>query len=358
MPLDPMIVTTGDPAGIGPEVTHKAISRLIRRRKILKRRPILVVGDAHLFARQLTHPSEMHKYHILPAEDSLGALDHYLDDFRPAKGHAWRPIFLDCGAPDDGKIKLGREHKSSGERAALYLDVAVEIMLSGFSSTLCTAPICKAAAQKAGFDFAGQTEFLGESMGVPNPVMMLVGGGLRVSLVTIHEPLARVPKLITAKAIDHTVVVTARALAANFGIARPRIAVCGLNPHAGEGGAFGREEQLVIAPALAGLRKQGFDVTGPVAADSAYALALRGQFDAVVAMYHDQGLVAVKTLAFESGVNLTLGLPVIRTAPDHGTAFDIAGKRKANDGAMLCALVTAHELSKQRRLATRSRVKA
>lgn len=344
----PIVVTSGDPAGIGPEVTHKALCRLMRRRAILDRRPIFVIGDAQLYARHLTRPAEMHKYHILPCEDSVQSLDYFLEEFHPRRGQCWRPIFLDCGQPDDDKVKLGKVQKLAGERAVLYLDVAVEILLNRWSFTLCTAPICKESAQKAGFDFSGQTEFLGESTGVEFPVMMLVGGGLRVSLVTIHEPLARVPKLVTREAVERTVLITARALAENFGIARPRIAVCGLNPHAGEGGSFGREEERVIRPALEAIDAKGIHLAGPLAADSAFAQARKGQFDAVVAMYHDQGLVAVKTLAFESGVNLTLGLPVVRTAPDHGTAFDIAGRQTADEGAMLQALLLADELSIKR----------
>jgi 4-hydroxythreonine-4-phosphate dehydrogenase len=345
---DPIVITSGDPAGIGPEVTHKALCRLIRARRILDSRPILVIGDAHLYARHLARPAEMHKYHILPCEDTLSAMDYFLSEFHPRKGHAWRPVFLDCGHADIKRPRLGKVGRKAGERAALYLDVSIELVLNGHTDTVVTAPICKEAVHKAGFDYPGQTEFFGECLGVLEPTMMLVGGGLRVSLVTIHEPIARLPKLITQQAVTRTVTATARALAQDFGIAKPRLAVCGLNPHAGEAGHIGREEQTAIIPALKDLTRQGLNVSGPLAADSAFALARRGQFDAVVAMYHDQGLVAVKTLAFETGVNVTLGLPIVRTAPDHGTAFDIAGKMAANEGAMLEALLLAHELSQKR----------
>ncbi len=345
---DPIVITSGDPAGIGPEVTHKALCRLIRAHRILDARPILVIGDAHLYARHLARPAEMHKYHILPCEDSLNALDYYLSEFHPHKGHSWRPIFLDCGHPENKKLKLGKASAKAGERAALYLDVSIELALNGQADTMVTAPICKQAAHDAGFDYPGQTEFFGECLGVLDPVMMLVGGGLRVSLVTIHEPIARLPKLITQEAVTHTITRTARALSSDFGIVKPRIAVCGLNPHAGEAGHIGKEEQTAIIPVIQTLTRQGLKLTGPLAADSAFALARKGQFDAVVAMYHDQGLVAVKTLAFSTGVNVTLGLPIVRTAPDHGTAFDIAGKGCADEGAMLEAIVLAHELSARR----------
>ncbi len=345
---DPIVITSGDPAGIGPEVTHKALCRLIRARRILDSRPILVIGDAHLYARHLARPAEMQKYHILPCEDTLSAVDYFLSEFHPRKGHAWRPVFLDCGHPDFKRPKLGKVGSKAGTRAALYLDVSIELVLNGHTDTVVTAPICKEAVHKAGFDYPGQTEFFGECLGVLEPTMMLVGGGLRVSLVTIHEPIARLPKLITQQAVARTVTATARALARDFGIVRPRLAVCGLNPHAGEAGHIGKEEQTAIIPALKDLTRQGLNVFGPLAADSAFALARKGQFDAVVAMYHDQGLVAVKTLAFETGVNVTLGLPIVRTAPDHGTAFDIAGKMAANEGAMLEALLLAHELSQRR----------
>ncbi|CAG0930178.1 partial 4-hydroxythreonine-4-phosphate dehydrogenase, partial [Planctomycetaceae bacterium] len=253
---DPIVITSGDPAGIGPEVTHKALSRLIRARRILDQRPILVIGDAHLYARHLARPAEMHKYHILPCEDTLNALDYYLSEFHPKKGHSWRPVFLDCGAPDDRKIKLGKASAHAGERAALYLDVSIELALNALADTVVTAPICKQAAHDAGFDYPGQTEFYGECLGVLDPVMMLVGGGLRVSLVTIHEPIARLPKLITQEAVTHTITRTARALSADFGIAKPRIAVCGLNPHAGEAGHIGKEEQTAIIPVIQALTRQ------------------------------------------------------------------------------------------------------
>lgn len=352
---DPIVITSGDPAGIGPEVTHKALTRLIRARRIVERRPILVIGDVLLYARALARPAEMHKYHILPCEDTLNAVDYYLGEFAPRKSQPWRPIFLDCGHPDAAKPRIGKVSAKAGERAALYLDVSIELVLNGHCDTVVTAPICKEAVHKAGFDYPGQTEFFGECLGVLEPVMMLVGGGLRVALVTIHEPIARLPKLITQQAVTQTVGATARALALNFGIDRPRIAVCGLNPHAGEAGHIGKEEQTAIVPAIKDLTRQGLKVAGPLAADSAFALARRGQFDAVVAMYHDQGLVAVKTLAFSSGVNVTLGLPIVRTAPDHGTAFDIAGKGCADEGAMLEAIVLADELSQRKSAPQRPR---
>ncbi|MGH7011576.1 MAG: 4-hydroxythreonine-4-phosphate dehydrogenase PdxA, partial [Caulobacteraceae bacterium] len=210
---------------------------------------------------------------------------------------------------------------------------------------------------EAGFSFPGHTEFLGalcagslqeEPRAPKGPVMMLVAGDLRVALVTIHEPLARVPGLLTGDLIVNAGLVTARALKNDFGIARPRLAVAGLNPHAGEAGALGREEIEVIAPATARLRAEGVDAAGPAPADSLFHPEARAQFDAALCMYHDQGLIPVKMVDFWGGVNVTLGLPLVRTSPDHGVAFDIAGKGLARDGSLLAALRLAGEIAHRR----------
>lgn len=342
--LDPIIITSGDPSGIGPEVTHKAVMKLLRD-DMLRKRALVVVGDAHLYARHLVRPDEMHHYFILPVDEFLERGEAYLEEAHPRKHGLWRPVFVDCGAPDNSAVKLGRAGREAGARAHTYLAVAVQMMSLGLSAACCTAPICKAAAIRAGFDYPGQTEFFGDVFGNPHAVMMLAGGGLRVGLVTNHEPLNRVPGLIKRKRVLGAIKTVAAALILDFGVDNPRIAVCGLNPHPGE---FGREEHRSITPAIKAARDLGIDAHGPFAADSLFGRVRKGDFDAVVAMYHDQGLVAVKTVAFESGVNVTLGLPVVRTAPDHGTAFDIAGRNRADCGAMVAAINLCHQLSERR----------
>ncbi len=346
MNLDPIIITSGDPSGIGPEVTHKAVMELLRS-EVLRKRPVVVIGDAHLYAHHLPRADEMHHYFILPVDEFMENGQDYMSEIHPRKHGLWRPIFVDCGAGGGG-IKLGHATRAAGARACTYLAIAIQMMSLGMSATCCTAPICKAAALKAGFEYPGQTELFGDVFGNREPVMMLVGGGLRVALATIHQPIKKLPGLIKRKRIFNTIKTTAAALLLDFGVKNPRIAVCGLNPHAGEDGAFGREEKKSITPAVKMARKLGIDVIGPLAADSIFGQARKGRYDAVIAMYHDQGLVAVKTVAFESGVNLTLGLPIIRTAPDHGTAFDIVGKNVADAGAMVAAIELCHELSERR----------
>lgn len=345
-----LVITAGDPAGIGPEVAHKAIKKLQRKHEVCEVRPVIVVGDAVSFARHLDKPSAMHTYNIIPVDDFLhdpGYLYHHL---MPESGQPWRPIFLDCGDRSEGNFEPGHGNRASAERALVYLGAAIELLQGDIADAVCTGPIHKANAEKAGFAFPGQTEMFGEYLEARHPVMMLVGGGLRVSLATIHEPLLEVPKVLTRKVVRNALDKTIHAMQADFGIPEPRIAVCGLNPHAGEDGKFGTEERKVIRPVIMDAIRDGWKVEGPLSADTVFAMALKGRYDGVLAMYHDQGLIPVKTLAFDSGVNVTLGLPVVRTSPDHGTAFDIAGKHIADEGAMLSAVELAHQLSLRRRI--------
>jgi 4-hydroxythreonine-4-phosphate dehydrogenase len=343
-----LVVTSGDPAGIGPEVTHKAVRRLQRRHAILEKRPLIVVGDAVLFARHLDKPSAMHTYNIVPCDDFVANPGYLYHHLMPEKGQPWRPIFLDCGERNEDACRPGHGDRHSAERSLVYLSAAIELLHSDIADAVCTGPIHKANAARAGFPFPGQTEMFGEYFDVRQPVMMLVGGGLRVSLATIHVALQEVPKLLTKRAVRNALDKTLHALLQDFGVRNPRVAVCGLNPHAGEDDTFGHEDRRVIRPVVNDARRDGWEVEGPLSADTVFALARKGRFDAVVAMYHDQGLIPVKTLAFDEGVNLTLGLPIVRTSPDHGTAFDIAGKHKADEGAMTAALELAHELSTRR----------
>ena len=233
-------------------------------------------------------------------------------------------------------------------------ETGVGLALSGAVSGLVTAPIAKAPLYEAGFQFPGHTEFLGELtasanyQGARGPIMMLAGEGLRTTLVTVHEPLSKVGGLLSVDKIVNAGMVTAQALRSDFGIEAPRLAVAGFNPHAGEDGSIGREDVEIIAPAVAALRELGIDAKGPTPADSLFHEAARAKFDAVVCMYHDQALIPVKMLDFWGGVNLTLGLPIVRTSPDHGTAFDIAGRGLARPDSLVAAIRMAHDIAGRR----------
>ncbi|MGD0650098.1 MAG: 4-hydroxythreonine-4-phosphate dehydrogenase PdxA [Verrucomicrobiia bacterium] len=219
--------------------------------------------------------------------------------------------------------------------------------LSGELIALVTAPISKQLVRDAGYHFEGHTELLAHVARTKRFAMMLVGGPLRVALVTIHVPLAKVPRLLSNRRIVE-VIELSHDVCKRFGIRRPKIGVAGLNPHAGEGGLLGHEEQRIIVPAIQSAKRKGINVTGPWPADTLFHKAYNGEFDAVVAMYHDQGLAPLKMIAFDSGVNLTLGLPFVRTSPDHGTAFDIAGKGIANPASMIAAINLAAQLTRLR----------
>jgi 4-hydroxythreonine-4-phosphate dehydrogenase len=245
---------------------------------------------------------------------------------------------------------------ATAELVIRWIQAAAGLALSGAASGLVTAPIAKAPLYAAGFHFPGHTEFLGQLAPAPQgeargPVMMLVAADLRVSLVTIHEPLARVPGLITQGAIVNAGLVTAQALRRDFGIERPRLAVAGLNPHAGEGGALGGEEIAIVAPAVCALRQSGVEATGPHPADSLFHLEARARYDAALCLYHDQALIPVKMLDFWGGVNVTLGLPIVRTSPDHGVGFDIVGQNLARPDSLIAALRLAAEIAARRAVA-------
>jgi 4-hydroxythreonine-4-phosphate dehydrogenase len=225
------------------------------------------------------------------------------------------------------------------------LDAAVDACKAGQAAALVTGPVQKSTIAEAGFAFLGHTEYLAERLGVPQVVMMLVGGGLRVALVTTHLPLSAVPAAITGELLDTVLHILADDLCHRFGIACPRILVCGLNPHAGESGHLGREEIDTIAPALARARAAGLDVIGPLPADTLFTPRHLDGADAVLAMYHDQGLPVLKMRSFGGGVNVTLGLPIVRTSVDHGTALDLAGTGRADAGSLREALALARTLA-------------
>jgi 4-hydroxythreonine-4-phosphate dehydrogenase len=241
-------------------------------------------------------------------------------------------------------VEAGKLSAEAGRTAYDAIVAAVEDAMSGGVDAVATAPINKAAFALAGLPWRGHTELLAHLTGAPSVAMMFHAEALRVVLATIHEPLAAVPRLVSRETVERVIRLAARELP-RFGCGRPRLAVCGLNPHAGEGGVLGDEEQRAIAPAIAACASDGIVVAGPYPADTLFVRASRGEFDAVIACYHDQGLIPVKLLAFGKSVNVTLGLPIVRTSVDHGTAFDIAGRNAADPGSMIEAVRLAARLA-------------
>ncbi|MFW5641337.1 MAG: 4-hydroxythreonine-4-phosphate dehydrogenase PdxA [Roseicyclus sp.] len=319
----PVALTLGEPAGIGPELAAMAWAKLEGRL------PFFVLGD--------------------PAH-----LGHLGVPVVPIAAPAEAPRVLGRGLPVlahpfPAPATPGRIDPANAPAVISAITRAVDLTLRGEAAALTTGPIHKKALiDGAGFAFAGHTEFLAHLAGIERVVMMLAGPGLRVVPTTIHIPLAEVPQTLDRALLSDTIRITDAALRREFGIEAPRIAVTGLNPHAGEGGAIGREEIEVIAPVLDALRAEGYGLTGPHSADTLFHAAARARYDAVVAMYHDQALIPLKTLAFDEGVNVTLGLPFVRTSPDHGTALDIAGTGRANPQSTIAALELAAELARNR----------
>ena len=297
----------GDPAGIGPEIAVAAFHTLGGK---IGARPLQLVGDPAVFRAHGDVP-----------------------------GGALVPT-LAAQSRQAGKL-------DAGNAAAILaaIETAVHGALRGDFAAIVTAPIHKASLMAGGFGFPGHTEFLAHLTGAPRAVMMLAGGGLRVVPLSIHIPYKDVPARITREAIVETARITLTALRNDFGIANPRLAIAGLNPHAGEAGEIGREEIDVIGPAAEMLRREGHAILGPLPPDTMFHAEARARYDAALCMYHDQALIPLKTLAFWDGVNVTLGLPIIRTSPDHGTALDIAGKDEADPRSMIAAIKLAAEIA-------------
>ena len=250
----------------------------------------------------------------------------------------------------DGPWHPARPSQDGARLALASLQWGAKCALAGAASGLVTAPVAKSALAAIGWDYPGQTEFLADACGKPyrDAVMMLAGPSLRTVPLTVHVPLAEVSALLSSDLIIHKARIVAAGLRRDFGIPAPRLAIAALNPHAGEGGQFGDEEARIIAPAIAALQAEGIDAVGPVPGDALFTPRARGTYDAALAMYHDQALIPIKALEVDEGVNVTLGLPIIRTSPDHGTAFDIAGKGLADPGAMVAAIVMAAEMAAAR----------
>jgi len=333
----PLGVTLGDPAGIGSEVTLKA---LVHAR--LRRVPAVVIGDEALLretARRLRLRCE-----VVPIDEAA-----FRDGALPPRTRGGRPVVavLPVSRLGTAARKPGKPSVAGGRAAYRYIETAARLASDGAIAGIVTAPINKAWVTRAGFPISGHTELLKELTGARAVRMMLAGSRLRVILVTMHVALGNVPKALSVRDVARTITIAADHLRQYHRVAEPRIAVAGLNPHAGEGGLFGREEERIITPAIARARTAGADATGPYPADSLFFQAVQGKFDAVIAMYHDQGLIPLKLLHFRDAVNVTLGLPIIRTSPDHGTAYDIAGSGKADAGSMIEALALAHAMSRQ-----------
>jgi len=325
--MTPVALTLGDPAGIGGEIAVKAWTALRGRL------PFFVIGDAdHLAAS--AEPAAVAVARIVAPEEA------------PALAPDALPVLH---LPLPRPAPPGRPVAENAPSVMRWIAHGAALARAGAASALCTNPINKKALHDgAGFAHPGHTEYLAALSGAPRAVMMLAAPELRVVPVTAHAALADVPTTLTPELLEETLRITRAALVADFGIGAPRIAVAGLNPHAGEGGAMGREEAEVITPVLDRLRADGFDLAGPLPADTMFHPAARARYDVAVCMYHDQALIPLKTLDFERGVNVTLGLDFVRTSPDHGTAYDIAGTGRATPTSLIAALELAAELGARR----------
>jgi 4-hydroxythreonine-4-phosphate dehydrogenase len=323
----PLAISIGDPAGIGPEIIAGAWAR--RHDAALP--PFLAIGDARSIRAVWDGPIATLSDPAMAASAFASAL----------------PLIQ---VDDPGEIVPGQPNLAGARCALDSLELGVGLCRQGMASGLVTGPVSKSQLGAIGFAYPGQTEFVAERCGVSasHAVMMLAGPTLRAVPLTVHVPLAEVPRLITTDLIITRTRITARALTRDFGIERPRIAIAGLNPHAGENGTLGREEADIIRPAIEALRADGLDVIGPLSADTMFHERARARYDVALCMYHDQALIPLKALHFDDGVNITLGLPIIRTSPDHGTAFDIAGTGTATATAMMAAIRMAADCAARR----------
>jgi len=324
-------ITIGDPAGIGPEVTLRAVTRP----EVLAACAPVIIGDAQYLA-------------------------HWARVFNLARGFdvikAGVPLPTNLDAPViyhlnnlPGSIEMGREHAACGRAAGEFIEAAVRLCQAGELDAVTTAPINKRALFLGGYPFPGHTEFLAHLTATEEFAMAFISPGLRVALLTTHVPLAKAVTFVQKARLEALIRLVNRELA-RFGFDHPRIAVAALNPHGAEGGLFGFEEAAEMIPAIESCRLQdGIEVSGPFSGDTIFLRASRGEFDIVISCYHDQGLIPVKCLSFGEAVNVTLGLPFIRTSVDHGTAFDIAGQGKADPSSMIAAIKLAVELVRRRR---------
>ena len=327
----PLAVSLGDPAGVGPEL----IAECWARRDELNMPAFAVMEGAGVLA------AAAQRRGIAVPVAPIAALGEAAAKFAAA---------LPCLGAENACYRPGAPDSDGARLALASLERGAALALAGEAAALVTMPVAKAELAKIGFAHPGQTESVAAACGITagDAVMMLAGPSLRAVPLTVHCALADVPGLLSAELIVRKGRIVAAALARDFGVANARLAVCGLNPHAGEQGRMGREEETIIAPAIAALRAEGIDASGPHPADALFAAHSRETFDAALAMYHDQALIPVKALDFDQGVNVTLGLPIVRTSPDHGTAFAIAGKGIADAGATIAALRMAADCAARR----------
>jgi 4-phospho-D-threonate 3-dehydrogenase / 4-phospho-D-erythronate 3-dehydrogenase len=318
-------ITMGDPAGIGPEVVLKAVAEEEIRRACIP----VIIGDAQLLAHTARTLDLQSGYDIVRADEDFPEhsepVIYHLDNI-------------------SGFIEPGIESGAAGKAAGGYIEAAVELCAAGSIDAVATAPINKRALFLGGYSFPGHTEFFAHLTGAEEYAMAFVAGNLRIVLLSTHVPLAEAIRLVERDRIVKRINLTNRELQ-RWGLERPRIAVAALNPHGAEGGLFGVEEASEIIPAIDACRRDDINVQGPFSADTVFLRASRGEFDGVIACYHDQAMIPVKCLSFGEAVNVTLGLPFIRTSVDHGTAFDIAGKGLAEHSSMVAAIKLAAELS-------------
>ena len=333
--MQPLLITMGDPTGIGPELIVKAL--LARSFETIKR-PIQIVGDVTV----LSHAGKI--FGCEGVSQRLEA-DLYALQFTDRK-----LLVRHCSDLDLNSLHYGVPDRHCGRAMATYVDYAITRCQDKDAAGIVTAPINKAAINAAGYHFPGHTELLAERCGVEKVVMMLAGERLKVCLVTTHLPYRDVPAQLSQTEILQTIEITAQALRHQFGIEQPRLAVLALNPHASEHGLFGDEEGRVIAPAIEAAQAAGIAASGPHSADTLFHFAAQGNYDAVICMYHDQGLIPLKLLHFDDAVNVTLGLPIIRTSVDHGTAYDLAGTGTANTASLVAALKMAEQMADHRNI--------
>lgn len=324
----PVALTLGDPSGIGGEISLRAWSDL--RHEF----PMFLIGD-FLHVSALAAAPDIPVARITRPQDAAAVCRDAL------------PV-LDVPLP--GPPQPGHPDPQNAAATIECIRIGVALTREGSALALCTNPINKKELKAgAGFAFAGHTEYLASLCNAPLPVMMLASPMLRVVPVTIHIPIADVPRALTADLLTQTIRITCAGLRSDFGLAAPRVAVAGLNPHAGEGGTIGRDECEIIEPVIAALRDEGMTITGPHSADTMFHAAARDAYDVAICMYHDQALIPIKTLDFDGGVNVTLGLDFVRTSPDHGTAYDIAGTGTANPSSLIAALRMARNMGLRRR---------
>jgi 4-phospho-D-threonate 3-dehydrogenase / 4-phospho-D-erythronate 3-dehydrogenase len=325
-----LAITMGDPSGVGPEITLRALADA----EVYEWCRPVVLGDTRILARAAEAVGSAATLRVVETVGDAAFEPGIVD-------------VLDLGNADPGACPWGEISAASGRAAVEYVIEGAALAMRGDVDGIVTAPLNKAAMAQAGFHWAGHTELLAEQTGSGNVTMMLTGNGLRIVHVSTHVSLREAIARVTHERVCSVAWLAHEAVRA-LGVERPRIAVAGLNPHAGEGGMFGDEEINIIAPAVADLRASGMEVSGPTPPDTVFWRARNGEFDAVVAMYHDQGHIPMKLFGFDEGVNISIGLPIIRTSVDHGTAFDIAGRGVARHASMVEALRVAAQMARVR----------